>query len=278
MISEKQVIDFLKPKDSDYINRLISSLNNDFSNDESLDMDTCPICGSIHIKKNGRDHCGNQRYLYKDCHRTFCDKTNTLLYRSHLSMEQWKNFINFEISKIKLEDEAHFLGVSVTTYFYMRHKLYHVATEIINQQILSGEIEIDAQYASIICAVDDADYMIMNITGLGSESFDKYKANEKYFEDVKELISDSKQCIKQFANYLGAKSNQIPTSPIGKKYLTADGKSLGSNEMMKEIRELITLSRGIGTRYMQGYLNFNILRKQMKYKYKRNELAEKILE
>ncbi len=141
--------------------------------------------------------------------------------------------------------------MSVTTCFYMRHKLYHVATEIINQQILSGEIEIDAQYAginlkgtkpknmprlskkrgnqsayrgishhkvSIICAVDDADPVIMNITGLGSESFEKYKANEKYFEDVKELISDSKQCIKQFANHLGAKSNQIPTSPTGKKY------------------------------------------------------------
>lgn len=61
--------------------------------------------------------------------------------------------------------------------------------------------------------------------------------------------------------------------------ITADGKSLGNiNEMMKEIRELITSTRGIGTRYMQGYLNFNILRKQMKYKYKRNEMAEKILE
>ena len=116
-------------------------------------------------------------------------------------------FVDLEISEMKLEDEAHFLGVSMTTCFYMRHKLYHAATEIINNQILSGEIEVDTQYLSInlkgtkphempryskkrggqfafrgishhkisvVCAVDEDDHMIMNITGLGSESFEKY--------------------------------------------------------------------------------------------------------
>ena len=93
---------------------------------------------------------------------------------------------------------------------------------------LSGEVEIDTQYKSInlkgtrpqnmpryskkrgeqaayrgishhkvaiISAIDENDHMMMQVSGLGSESFDKYKANEDCFEDVKEFISDSKASI-----------------------------------------------------------------------------------
>lgn len=312
MISEKQVVEFLKSKDKDYVNRLIASLDkyDDFGY-KSLHS-TCPICGSTHIKKNGKDRSGHQRYFCNDCHKSFNDRTHTLFYWSHLTLEQWKQFIDLEISKMTLTDEAHFLGVSKTTCFYMRHKLYHAASEIINSQRLSGEVEIDTQYMSInlkgtrpenmpryskrrgnqsayrgishhkisiVCAVDDNDHMMMKVTGLGSESFEKYKSHKMHFDDVKEFISDSKTSIQQFANYLGTTNNRIPTSPIEKKYLTKDGKSLGSiNEMMTEAEGLITKAKGISTRYIQGYLDFNLLRKQVKYKHKRNEMPEKILE
>ena len=48
-----------------------------------------------------------------------------------------------------LEGEAQVLGTSKTTCFYMRHKLYHAASEIMGHQKLSGEVEIDTQYKSI---------------------------------------------------------------------------------------------------------------------------------
>ena len=121
--------------------------------------------------------------------------------------------------------------------------------------------------------------MMMQVSGLGSESFDKYKANEDYFEDVKEFISDSKASIQQFANYLEAVNNKIKTSPIEKRYLTDDGKSLGSvNEMMTEVSLTIQTTRGVGgTRYVQGYLDFLLLKKQAKYTFKRKEMASEIL-
>lgn len=130
----------------------------------------------------------------------------------------------------------------------------------------------------MICAVDENDHMIMNITGLGSEFFEKYISNEMYFGDIKEIISDSKSCIQQLANHLRTTNNKVPTSPTEKRYLTRDGKSLGViNEMMTEVAGLIIKTKGISTRYLQGYLNFNRLRKQMKYRYKRNEMPEKIM-
>lgn len=113
---------------------------------------------------------------------------------------------------------------------------------------------------AIICVTDDNDHMMMRVSGLGSDSFDKYKANKGYFEDVEEFLLDSKASIQQFANYLEAVNNKIKTSPIDKRYLTDDGKSLGAvNQMMTEVSLMINTTRGIGIRYIQGYLDFMLL-------------------
>ena len=312
MITEKQVKDYLKSKDKDYIDALIDSLHEDDEQNAASSHKACPICGSSHFKKNGKDKNGHQRYICLDCHKSFSDRTNTLFYWSHFTVDQWLQFIDLELSKVCLEDEAHFLKTSRTTCFYMRHKLYHAASEIMGHQKLSGEVEIDTQYKSInlkgtrpenmpryskkrgkqaayrgvshhkvaiVCASDDHDHMMMQVSGLGSESFDKYKAHRRHFDDVKEFISDSKASIQQFANYLEAVNNKIRTSPLKKKYLTDDGKSIGSvNEMMTEVSALIQTTRGVGTRYIQGYLDFLLLKKQAKYAYKRSEVSSKILE
>lgn len=312
MITEKQVIDFLKTKDHSYIENLISSLTDQDPVTSHNMTGICPVCGSSSIIKHGKDKHDRQRYLCNDCHKTFTSRTRTLLHWTHLTVEKWKKFIDYELSNLTLEDEAHFVGVSITTCFYMRHKLYNAATEIIRNQILSEEVQVDTQYLkinlkgtkpenmpryskkrgnssayrgishhkiSVICAVDSQDHMIMNITGLGSESFEKYKENDKYFQDISKVISDSKTSIQQFANHLKATNDKIPTSPLGKRYLTEDGESLGDiNEMMSEISGIITKTKGFSTRYAQGYVDFNILRKQMKYQYKRKEIVDRLFE
>lgn len=40
---------------------------------------------------------------------------------------------------------------------------------------------------------------------------------------------------------------------------------------------MIPTTRGIGTRYIQGYLDFLLLKKQAKYTFKRKEMASEIL-
>ena len=95
---------------------------------------------------------------------------------------------------------------------------------------------------------------------------------------MQESLSDSKASIKQFANYLEAVNNTIKTSPLEKRYLTDDGKSLGSvNEIMTEVSLMIQTAKGVGTRYIQGYLDFLLLKKQVKYKFKKKEMASEIL-
>lgn len=57
----------------------------------------------------------------------------------------------------------------------------------------------------------------------------------------------------------------MKTSLLGKRYLTDEGKSLGSfNEMKTEVSSMIQTAKGVATRYIQGYLDFLLLKKQAK--------------
>lgn len=68
---------------------------------------------------------------------------------------------------------------------------------------------------------------------------------------MEEFISDSKVSIQQLANYLEAVNNEIKTSPLEKRYLTDDGKSLGSvNERMTEVSSVFQTTRCVDTRYV----------------------------
>lgn len=311
MINEKEVQLFLKEKGQTYCEQLINRL---FSNFQIIDDGTmsivCPRCGSIHCIKHGRSADGTQRYKCKDCSHTFVFTAGTILYHSHFTKEQWLSFIDYELSNLTLGDEAYYMNVSKTTCFIMRHKLYRAASEIISQQKLSGEVEVDSMYMSInlkgtkpenmprlskkrggssayrgishhkncvACAIDSNDNMMMKIVGLGPESFEKYESVSDRFDNTDILISDSKACIHQFANHLDADHKSIRPSPVKKNFVTEDGDSLSSvNEMMTEISKLIGVHRGFSTRYSQGYLDFNLLRKQTRYGHKRSERAKAI--
>ena len=266
MITENQVKNYLRSKDKDYVNKLIESLYEQDDEDIDPSHKACPICGSVHFKKNGKDKNGHQRYICLDCHKSFSGRTNTLFYWSHFTLDQWLHFIELELYKMPLEGETQVLETSKTTCFYMRRGKQVAYRGISHHKV------------AIVCATDENDHMMMQVSGLGSESFDKYKANKDYFKDVEEFISDSKASIQQFANYLEAVNNKIKTSPLEKRYLTDDGKSLGAvNEMMTEVSSMIQTTRGVGTRYIQGYLDFLLLKKQAKYTFKRKEMASEIL-
>ena len=47
--------------------------------------------------------------------------------------------------------------------------------------------------------------------------------------------------------------------------------------MMTKVSLMIPTARGVGTRYIQGYLDFLLLKKQVKYKFKKKEMASEIL-
>ena len=110
--------------------------------------ESCPICGSKHFVKNGK-HEGVQRYLCKDCKKTFGNTNNTFLYHTQISYNTWITFIQCEILRLTLTEESQMTGLSVTTCFAMRHKLHEAMSRKRKSVKLKGDIQTDFMYRSI---------------------------------------------------------------------------------------------------------------------------------
>ena len=276
---------------------------------ESITILCCPHCGSVSIKKNGT-YNGKQRFICKNCHKSFSTTTDTFMFHNRVSKELWKQFIDYEMDGMTLKDESYHLKLSIHTCFRMRHKLYRAVSSIVENERVTGTVQLDASYTKInlkgtkpknmpryskkrgngsaysgishhkICivtAIDSMDNMFLKITGLGAESFTKYDSCKYKFEEPTLIVSDSKASIQQFANELGVTNDKIPTMPNGKRYTTNLGNHLGDlNQLDSELSSLITRTHGVSTRFLQDYLNFISYKKQTKYKIDRDKVAEHV--
>lgn len=264
----------------------------------------CPHCGCEHVVKNGLDKTGQQRYLCRneDCGKSFESTTDTFFNHSKMKYDQWLVFIAAEIMKLTLREEADLLGVGLTTCFNMRHKLYNAINKEQFQEKLTGRVEVDSTYTSInlagfqaknmprqskkrgkhksnssykslrglshhkICivsAVDEKDNIVFKIAGLGPEALEMYEQIHDSFEENCTIIADSRSCIQKFANKVKASIKVIESG----KFATDDGETLSTiNQLHQEFGELIRRKHGISTRHLQGYIDWLVFVKRLKYR------------
>ena len=312
----EKLLENLTEEQFDSILESVKSMQPHESADESeSEIGCCPHCGSSSFIKHGKDASGRQRYMCKDCGRTFSPITGSFFSHSKVPMCKWAEFIDYEASGLTLKEESHYLKLSVHACFRMRHKLYSAIDGIVESSTKVGDaVELDSSYRKInlkgtkpwnmprpskkrgggsaysgishhkICiaaAADSMDNMFLKIVGLDPESIEKYKKCMGYMGDVKKIISDSKSSIASIANILGADHDRIIPSrdPGAKRYKSPSGCSLGDvNELDSGITALITAKRGVSTRYLQSYLNFYVYVKQAKYRMGRDELSGHIFE
>lgn len=94
----------------------------------------CPHCGSVDIKKHGKKD-GHQRYRCKDCGKTFIETSNTMLYRSKLTTEQWKKLIEGIVQHLSLSKIAENIGISPSGVWYNRQKILDCMKSIFVEQL-----------------------------------------------------------------------------------------------------------------------------------------------
>ena len=68
-----------------------SNIHEELSN--NYDSSFCPHCQNKHIIKYGKDNKGNQRYLCKECSKTFSSITGSLLSYTKKQPYQWFEYI-----------------------------------------------------------------------------------------------------------------------------------------------------------------------------------------
>lgn len=83
----------------------------------------CQRCDSVAIVKKGRSGNGEQRYLCRDCGRTFGMGSARVLGRSKLPRETWMAYAECFVLMLPLRDCARRCHVCLKTAFTMRHRL-----------------------------------------------------------------------------------------------------------------------------------------------------------
>ena len=105
---------------------------------------SCPICGCVeHVVKNGKRN-GAQRYLCKQCNKSFMANTNTILERTHKPLETWNKFIECMVHGMSVLKTAGVCNINKNTACVWRHKVLDALFQLSNIIIPSSEV-IDSQ-------------------------------------------------------------------------------------------------------------------------------------
>ena len=268
-------------------------------------VDHCPHCYSKNIVRNGFNPKHRQKYLCKNCHRVILPTTGTMFSHSKVKYNEWVAFIGCELQGLSLEAESVIVGLHKTTCFCMRHRLYSAISSLQKDTVLSGNIEFDPTYTKInlkgtrpknmpriskprgkhktsvigknltgtshhkvciVSAIDEHDNILLKIAGLGPESEEMLNRYSRHFKRNSLVISDDKSSIINFASRNKLNSDVIPSIGGQERYTTPLGNSLSSiNELHSEIKDMIRRKHGVSIRHLQGYLDFLIFHKRLRY-------------
>lgn len=89
----------------------------------TYEVECCPRCGSIAIAKKGKSKNGEQRYLCRDCGRTFGMGSERILGTSKLPKETWMAYAECFVLMLPLRECARRCHVCLKTAYTMRHRL-----------------------------------------------------------------------------------------------------------------------------------------------------------
>lgn len=137
--------------------RLIKSLENDlggnansikeFLTDKRFENGrVCPHCGCTHIVKNGHRADGTQKYVCKDCGKSFTITTNSIVFGTRKDMAIWQEYIECMMNGWSVRKSARKCGIHRNTAFRWRHKILDALTEMMKQVKLAGIVEADETY------------------------------------------------------------------------------------------------------------------------------------
>ncbi len=147
----------------------------------------CDKCGSLHFAKNGKTPSGRQRYLCKDCHKTFGATNGTIFYYSKFTYDKWVEFLRATIEEKSLREISKEVGINLTSAWYNRHKLYALLVEQFKSQDNFTHItEMDETYTRLSCkGLKDPTFFLNQLKRMprewrSTEQLEKYLANAGY--------------------------------------------------------------------------------------------------
>lgn len=267
----------------------------------------CPSCGLTFFKKNGHKN-GTQRYLCKNCNKSFSITTNTILNHSRIKYWQLKEFIKCLLDIKPVSEISQQVKMSKTQIYYLEIKLFKALENVYNSVKLKGIVQADEKYfrisfkgtkhekmprktrhsgsqdlkvginkelACVVVGIDENDNIIIEVVGNGPASTEMLeKGLGGKIEKGSILVTDSKSSYIKFAKNNNLILKQIPDG----EYNVEEIYNLSEvNELILELENYITyMKKGVSTKHLQQYCNFVKYKKILKYTIEYLERNEKM--
>ena len=150
-----QTLKTLSKADLNSVKQILESLDFNYNGFEDFLLSkksengiSCPHCKSFNIKKNG--HKGlMQRFMCKDCNKTFTPRNNTITFSSKKSFATWKKYIDCMMNGFTVRKSAEICGINKDTAFIWRHKILDALQNMASDVKLDGIVEADETFFAI---------------------------------------------------------------------------------------------------------------------------------
>ena len=110
---------------------------------------SCIYCEGEHIVKNGKRKDGTQRYICRDCGRSFIPATHSIMSGTRKKLAVWTAYLRCMMDRKTLKDTSEVCGISVTTAFAWRHKILGALHELTGKVYLAGTVEADETFFNV---------------------------------------------------------------------------------------------------------------------------------
>lgn len=102
----------------------------------------CCHCNGTDVVRNGKNK-GVQRYLCRNCKKSFSDLTNSATYKSKKTLDKWLRYAKCMLSGYSIRKSAKEVEINIATSFYWRHKILNCISEFLGVGSVDGVVEAD---------------------------------------------------------------------------------------------------------------------------------------
>ena len=245
----------------------------------------CPICGSIHVVRNGRRADGAQRYICRDCNKSFIARTSSIVAGTQKDISVWEQYIFCMMNAFSIRKSAEICGIHRNTAFYWRHKILDALQNMANNVELDGIIEADETFFSVSykgsrnltrvahkrggevhtrglshekvcvpCAVNRNGLSIAKISNLGRVSTQAiHNVYDGKIAQDSTIVTDKASAYIRFADANSLKLVQLKNGVAKKGIYNIQH----INNYHSRLKKFMQNFNGVATKYLNNYLAWN---------------------
>ncbi|MBR6172670.1 MAG: IS1595 family transposase [Eubacterium sp.] len=110
---------------------------------------SCIYCEGTQVVKNGKRKDGVQRFLCRDCHRSFIASSDSITSRTRKSVSVWTAYLRCMLDQKTLKQTSEECNISMSTAFTWRHKILDALGELTEKAYLTGIVEVDETFFNV---------------------------------------------------------------------------------------------------------------------------------